>query len=679
MTTNNFSHFYARQRLALGVQYRTNEFLYPNNEPWPETSFDYPYGQAPTVSNLPDEERKDWQENVGNYYMQNALGTEKHPSPFGFKSAEFARDRFEKYGIAGYAPLTDEHFTELITESLYSKYLGLLDPADEALFGVKDDANYQYLKSDQSCMRVVEKPWEGEYVAPAIAIVRRKLPLTDDTKWNYELVAIALADKNDKGKYEFSENLVFDAKKHQSSSAWWLAKYFVLQGAIHRINLVDHIKVHFPSDTINAITKSVFPRWHPVQQLLMPHFRLTLPVDNVVLEGDRSIINRNTWYPWSPVVANGEEIRKLIPFSWAGSKYYWDGNNTSYPRYGFSLDPDEIMDPDNLEGGPIKSFIGLDASRYGEYLKDYYKPILSFVRDFVNTLPDPTSSPEQEDIIWLEIQRWAHEISKYMPLFPDEIAICDKEVLTKVLAIVIWNAAIVHTSDHSVLHMMIDTDPVPFIIRVRPPASNDTVVEETIAEALGEKGVKYLTGAVKGIEDIIQRLLKKEGGAVGFIIDKLGDKLISEIEEAKLTEGSVPLCWPTDLIYTKMADLLFYRPHSTTLIYDCEYEFLIPEDQLPPKMKELRAEWVKAGRPVLTEAQQLELQGLRDEFQGSLMKVNAKYYNKKGEPVLYGSHKEKDIPAVMNKYGFPKLIPGTDDKDVAETRMECCLTAGIQY
>ena len=142
----------------------------------------------------------------------------------------------------------------------------------------------------------------------------------------YELVAIALARKNDAtGQFAYARDLVFDKATHSVGTAWWLAKYFVLQGAIHRINLVDHIKVHFPGDTINAVTKSVLPRWHLINQLLVPHFRLTLPVNNTVLEGQRSIINRDTWYPWSPVTARGDEIRKLIPLAWAGGDYYWDG------------------------------------------------------------------------------------------------------------------------------------------------------------------------------------------------------------------------------------------------------------------------------------------------------------------------------------------------------------------
>ncbi len=694
MSGEQFGHYYARQRQKLEVMLKDNEFMYPNNEPWPESSFDYPYGQAPTVSNLPPEERDDWQAHVGDYYINNALGTTDNPTPFGIKSAEFAREKIEKNGLSGYAKISDEDFLQLICEGLYSKYLGPLDPQDEELFGVKSDEKNQYLKSDQTCMRVVKKPWEGEYVAPSIAIVRRDLPLTDENKWNYELVAIALAEKDDTGEYAFRPDLVFDAKDHQSSSAWWLAKYYVLQGAIHRINLVDHIKVHFPNDTVNGITKSVLPKWHLLQQLLLPHLRLTLPVNNVVLEGQRSIINRDTWYPWSPVTANGEEIRKLIPFSWGGYDYYFNEKNSSYPRFCYSTNPNEQLDANHPDAEPVPTFIGLKASRYAEYLADYWEPILEYCTKVIDQLPEPPSNPQASDLEWLEIQRWAHEISKLLPGFPDENAICDKEVLSKVCAQVIWNAAVVHSADHSQLHMMIDKYPVPFILRVKPPSSNSVEVEETVADALGEKGVKYLVGAMGQLEGVLGKLvLKKLESVVGTtlfpliepklkeLVEELGEKGEHLLGDIPLKEGTVPLCWPTDFIYCKMADLLFYRPHNTTLLYDCDYQFL----QTPDKDDEkLEAEWRAMDRPVLTEQQKATLKGIHADFQQGLDAVNAKYYDEKGAPVLYPEtnpdFKPSDIPCPMDLYGLPKLKPGSDDmaKENA-VRQECCLGASIQY
>jgi hypothetical protein len=700
MPTQEFGDFYSRRRQALGPAYKDTEFLYPNNEPWPEQSFDYPYGQAPTVSNIPPEEAADWARHVGRYYTENALGTTAHPIPFGFKSAEFARENFAQNGISGYGPVSDELFVRLICEGLYSKYLSRLDVQDRDLFGVQDDADWEYLKSDQGCMRVVTTPWPGEYIAPGIAIVRRRKGATGEARFDYELVAIALARKSSSDAYEYTQDLVFRADRHASTSAWWLAKYFILQGAIHRINLVDHIKVHFPGDTINAITKSVLPRWHLVQQLLLPHFRLTLPVNNTVLEGQRSIINRDTWYPWSPVTARGDVIRRLLPLAWAGNEFYGLERNSSYPKYYFSIDPATVPDPVDPDHGRIETFIGLGASRYGEFLSSYHAPILDFTRKVIALLPDPAPTAAQDGIEWLEIQRWAFEISKLVPGFPDQDGIRSKETLAQICATVIWNAAIVHSSDHSTLHMMIDNYAVPFILRVPPPASNAVVVQEKVKDLVDEKNLQYVTGAIKGLENIVGKAIRqKVEEVIGDRFGKLGqflgdeavkvadavmDSLTKDIGEHELTQGSIPLCWPTDLVYCKMADLLFYRPHNSSLLWDCDYAFFQKQTAAELALEET---WREEGldRPVLSETQRAVLAGIVAQFRDGLKAVNGRYYdNETGLPKQGKPTQAPDTGGVLNEYGFPKLLPGTadlskDDPHGKVARMECCFAAGVQY
>ena len=667
MTDDDFQQYYARRLRNLGITYAADDFVCPHQPPWPEHSFDHPYGQAPTVANVPAQEMADWDEYVARYYTDNVVGTPQHPTPFGIKSAEFSRSMFEKNGISGYAALDDETFRELLTEGLYSKFLGPLDPADEELFGVGNDGQHQYLKADFSCMSLIEEPWPDTYVAPSIAVVRRRLPIDQYTRWEYELVGVALAKRDESGKYVFTKDLVFDPRTHASHSAWWLAKYYVLQGAIHRINLIDHIRVHFPSDTINAITKSVLPQWHLIHQLLVPHFWLTMPVNHAVLEGDRSLINRDTWYPWSPVTASGDEVRKLIPLSWGGASYCWDdASNSAYPRYYFSLDPNSAPDP-KQPSRSIPTYVGLQASRFAVFQREYFDPILHFARGVVGTLPEPAANPEQDHVLWLELQRWAHEISKLVPGFPDQHAIRNKDTLAATCAMIIWNASIVHSSDHSSLHVMIDTKPVPFILRVRPPESNATKVEVTIAQALGEKGYAYLHGFLKNVEKMLFPTDGWERNAF--------DRVLSGLGQLQVTEGSVPLCWPSDLVSTKMTDLMFYRPHGSSLLYDCAYAFL--KEPAPPPAAEQPA-WRQGA--YVGDAQRSELAALRRKFQEELRLVNSRYYAPSGKPVQYGEVKVDDLPCVLNQYGFPKLIPGEDDKkDDAAVRMQCCFSAGIQY
>ena len=685
MTIENFSKFYAQQKHRLGLLYESSEFLYPNNSPWPEPSFDYPYGMGPEVNNIPKEERDDWEKYVGSYYMNNALGTAGDPTPFGQKGAEFAKNNFMKNGISGYASIDDETFIELLCEGLYSKFLCRLDPQDIELFGVEDDDQYEYFKSDYSCMSVVRKTWDHEYAAPTIAIVRRKRngPKYAD-EGAYELVAIALAklDKpvDEGGEFHFSKDMIFSAEKHASHSAWWLVKYFVLQGAIHRINLIDHVRVHFPTDPINAVTKAVLPEWHLLHQLLIPHFWLHLPVDNAVLEGERSLINRNSWYPWSPFVAKGEEIRRLLPYSWAGEEFYSDKFNSSYLHYHFSLDPTSVPDPRDPDNSRIKTFIGLDVSRYSKFLLEYFEPILEYTRDVVKQLPEPPPAPdEHEDVIWLEIQHWAYEISKFMPGFPNEREICEGDNLARALAVIIWNDSVCHSGDHGALHKMMDDHPVPFVIRIPPPAHTNTEVEEKLSDALGPVGYKYLKEGIHGVF----ALLKKGIKLPHFLEDFIEKHLEAHIDKMELKEGTIPLCWPTDLVYAKMADLLFYRPHNCSLLYDCEYEFLIPAEEKPEDRKKLEESWAEMGRPLLTTPQKEALAAARKKFQSNLDVVHFKYYNEDGTPIVPSPYIDPDTSAQLNKYGFPKLRPGTaeldDPKQLAAIRMQACIGAGVQY
>lgn len=699
----DFELYYARRKQALGVLYEGDEFLYPSDGPWPEASFDYPYGQAPQVMNIPADEQRDWQKNIGRYYTDNAVGTFYNRSPFGVAAAEYARDDLVQNGISGYAEVSDDDFIALICEGLFSKFLSRLDPQDVALFGLKPtdlapDSPYEYYKSDYRCMMVVQQTWPGEYACPTIVLVRRQRGgqkrYADEGA--YELMAIAVARKpanvppgDAPFVYEFPTELVFTKAQDSASAGWFLAKYFVLQGAAHRINLIDHVKVHFPPDAINALTKTILPKWHLVHQLLEPHFRLTLPVNNTVLEGQRSLINRDTWYPWSPFVAVGNEVRKLFPFAWAGAGYYGDkyygadaaqlGRNSSYPAFRYSTNPDGMPGADD-PAVLIPNFIGMDCSRYGAFLKSYYPPILKFVTESLKELGSPTSNDPKVQVAWLEVQHWAHEISKLLPGFPDENGILAQGELARVCAMVIWNAAVVHSSDHTTLHLMMDTQPVPFVLRVPPPTSRTATVEETVESALGPTVSGYLKSGIAEVLKAWERegLKEKLEGAVV-------EKLLEDIGQIKLSHKEIPLCWPTDLMYARMADLLFYRPHNTTLLYDCEYAF--ERDAQTDEEKALQALWIAAGRPVLTTDQKQRLRGLRKTFQAMLDAVNQQYYNADGTPVLPQAgnpNYHSDTDAAMqhlNRFGFPKLRPGTGEAGDtgAMLRREACIGAGVQY
>ncbi len=651
--TDPFHDYYVNQLqklLPTDKSYRTEEFVNPHNPLWPQQSFDYPYAQAPEIDDLPPEELADWDQNVAPHYLKNALGTDG-TGGFANQAAAYAQTLFLTNGLRMYADLPDATFRHMLCEGLFSKFLCHLDPDDYTLFGLPDPNDGSYLKCDVSCMQVVE-PYDNEYVAPAIAVVQRKV--TAGGQYGYD----------DDGSYTLIGIYIWKTDRHTDGQLlkpsdpdqerWRRSKYFVLQGAVHRINLIDHVKVHFPHDTINAITKSVLPQWHLVHQLLMPHFWLTLPVNNSVLEGDRSLINRDTWYPWSPFAGKGDSVRRLLPYSWGGNEYYYGVPNNAFPPYQFNRDP--FADPKYPNGGGESAW--LIPSRYVQYMSQYYSVILDFVRKaLANGLPPVPTGPDTTEQVWLEIKRWAHEIARFLPNFPDETGICDLEVLSKVVTVVIWNASVVHSFDHGALHTLMNdpTKPMPFVMRVPYDDKFDTVGNTLgSAKPLFEKMVAILF-------DVASDLLPLAAKIAGPQLTA------TTIEGANLTASTTPLCGPADVLYAQLTDLLFYRPHNSSLLYDCHYAFDKPAPGSPIPPNPFPAP--------LTSAQIDAIDAARTAFKTALYDLS-----KTMQPPPSAG------PSVAGRLGLPRAIPLTpsdggpsNQADVDDVRVHACIAAGIQY
>ncbi len=626
----DFPNVYVKAIQRIGRPYGDDEFLYPHDPPWPQEMFDYPYGMAPPIDEIPADEERDWQQHVGNYYLGIARNLATSPSTNGLVS--MLEQSLATNGLTGYADIPVALFLSLLTEGLYSKFLSMLDLRDNTLFDVPTNDGYQYLKSDYSCMRVVT-PWPNEYVRPSIAVVRRRAGAGP-----YQLYKVAVAPK---GGDLWNKQTTSFFTPGDTSNAYRIAKYFVLQGAIHRINLIDHVRVHFAHEVVNGVTKSVLPRWHLLQQLLMPHFWLTLPVNNAVLEGPRSLINRDTWYPWSPFAARGDQIRRLLPFSWAGNQYYFKDANQSYPAGSFSSDPKSVTDW--RTGQVIPTFVGLKVSLYSAFQADYWKPIRDFVYAVVQNLPNPPTTPAlHDDQVWLEIQHWAFEIGKYIPGFPTWMAICNRDTLADAVTMIIWNAAIVHSADHGTLHRMMSdpTKPVPFVLRVDLDQG-----QETIGDVLG--AAKTL------VKDVLRPYTFDFGGGLKITGQQVYDILVTQ----KVTAGQVPLCQPLDLVWAQMADLLFYLPHNSSLLCEVSYEFTSDVEE-----KKIEGKWT--GRS-LNSTQIAALKQAQATFNQALAAVDAKYFG-------------GNVVTPAEQWGFPRLN-ATGQGDSATFKITRCIGAGIQY
>ena len=78
----------------------------------------------------------------------------------------------------------------------------------------------------------------------------------------------------------YLNDTVFDSR---DGEAWELAKHFMMEGASNVVTLMTHPLLHFPYDSINAITKTALPKNHILHKLLIQHCRFTLPLENAVL------------------------------------------------------------------------------------------------------------------------------------------------------------------------------------------------------------------------------------------------------------------------------------------------------------------------------------------------------------------------------------------------------------
>jgi len=476
--------------------YKPSDFLWGEDGPWPSKP-NYEENKckiAPEVlSNnkekhehyphrIPSCEMDEWQASLGKYYSPDnfiniafeAIDYSEDLLELGWKwNNRFTKDLIEgfldlwaetgelpdsrKFGDIGawidaegkYPALSDATFRDLIAHGLLSKLLTAPDPSDKDLFKeLLNDDTREFWKSDQTHMSVVLNPWEGEYVAPAIVLLSRPKNPASGHEYDFQVDAIVLWTQSRRGG-PYNRWELFQPRDGKS---WQLAKYFALQGALVRINLIDHTKVHFPFDAINAITKSVLPKGNTILELLFWHLYLSLPVDNSVLEGKRSLLNRTENYPYAPYPAKGDEIRKVFPFYWVGSGTAFDptepwsqGRDNAFPPFQFRTEPQAI------------------PSKYGTFLNRYYAPILKFTRGVVASIPDDSKE-------WGAIGWWANRCASWIPGFPNGNEIKDRETLAKTCASIIWSCAIVHSADHWLMHEIFRKKlPTPYIMRDKPP------------------------------------------------------------------------------------------------------------------------------------------------------------------------------------------------------------------
>jgi hypothetical protein len=375
-----------------------DQFLYERKGPWPQPAPAYPMTRPPEVLNIPTPEYVAWWEMIG-FRLSLAYGIEKG-----------ILDGTGQAQIDLALPLpTDDEFLRMMTQTVYARYL-------------RNENSTAYWFSDFTAMELID-PLPQTYCAP----VACRFLLEGAVFSCVSITFLKTATRN--------EALVV----RPGDKAWNLAKVYACQGAAYHALFVVHPALHFPMDSVNAITKTAVPQIHPLFQALFPHTTYTLTLDNEVLEGEGSIVNNNPPdTPYDPLTGKGYNLKLLFGVGYAGYK-----GLAAYPRYDY-----------------MKPWMNAETV-YGYCLTQYFKPFLVFARQITSVIPktDPY------------VKRWADYCSANVQGFPDGAAIFDGDTLASVIAIYMWDVSVAHGADH--YSFAYDIPLTAKFLRIRrPPPAN---------------------------------------------------------------------------------------------------------------------------------------------------------------------------------------------------------------
>jgi hypothetical protein len=362
-----------------------------------------PFGMASTVLNVPRHEISDFIDHVVKRY----ISTIKTHTIDEFKGI-FKRPSLKK--------VTNDEFTEYMTETAFSRYLNpTLDPVDKENFSQFLVEGKTYFKSDLSPLHYMDK-------------------IND---LNIE-ATVTLFEKNSDGFRAVAIFINEEVFSPVDGDKWELAKYFVLQGSSTILVGCVHPRIHFPVDSINALTKYLLPEDHPIRMLIEPHCYMQLPLNFAVLYISKSIAHNDQNEVYNPFVCTKKGFFNTISCGYSGIE-----GNSSYPHFKYSLEPEKIH------------------STYGEFLEGYWNIIYKFTSDILKHIDfdDPL------------ISLWANEISHFVPGFPNAEAVKDKDILFRAITNFIYTVAVAHSSDHYNYAEM-DILQVPLRLRAQAPSKS---------------------------------------------------------------------------------------------------------------------------------------------------------------------------------------------------------------
>jgi len=271
------------------------------------------------------------------------------------------------------------------------------------------------------------------------------------------------------------------------------------------------------------------------------------------------------------------------------------------------------------------------------------------------------------NLAWLEVERWAHEIARFLPGFPNEDTIGDPDALASTVATVIWNVSVVNSFDHGALHTMMNDAktprPMPFVMRFPPGDATETVAD--LLAALGKhepeaNALQPLSALLGPPLQFLVKAVQKNHPTLGL---PSADQLESTLASTKIPAVFLPLASPADVLFAKMADLLFIAPHNSSLLYDCTYAFRVGPDPFPDRFQ-------------LTDGQREALNDACAGFQRDLLAFDAPV----GVPQPQWDVRARNgVPYAQPPANPPDPTKPWTDADRQAFRVRRCIAAGIQY
>ena len=350
--------------------------------PWPQNPVLHP-GLYPPVMNLSrEEEAHHLQFNVLRYLGQSLLTL-----PANMRRAA-SRNRLGE--------LDDAQFASILQDTTYAQFIRSgLDPADIQAFRhlLKRDAD-DYYKIDFSIFEDMDPIDASMPQAGSVTLLER------DSAGRFWPLAIQVGGEVLEPHHDF---------------AWEIARYLVLHHAATQSIVIWHPRLHFPCDTVHAVTLSILPDGHPIKRLMLPHTPLTLGLHQAVMHNQRSVFHNNQREVFTPFAYTTASLHRAAARARAGIP-----GNRGYPAYRWGED-----------------MIG-DHVSYGSYRQ-------SWADAFYGLCEGALAGVSRHD---RHVAAWADHIASFITGFPDGSMILRGDNLVKAVSTWMRGVSTFHTADH---------------------------------------------------------------------------------------------------------------------------------------------------------------------------------------------------------------------------------------